>query len=155
MRRPERIPIFLELIDGKLTEVILNCYNLNFDGDVLQQDVRLYYGKLPEIERFWTDNPDLRFSQVLIAKEIIPNIPGSWYYMEENDILKKLGIEPREYLLWGQVFDKDMNRLPEPIYRPIKDLDTGHIQAILDGNWCRLDNYKECFKNELKLRGIT
>ena len=152
MRRPERIPIFLELIDGKLTDVILNCYNLNFDGDVLQQDVRLYYEKIPEIERFWLNNPDLRFSQVLVNNSIIPNIPGSWYYMEDSEILEELGIEDREFLLWGQYYDKDMNLLPKTIYRPIKDLNTEHIKAILDGNWCRSERYLNCFKNELKLR---
>lgn len=153
MRRPERIPIFLDLIEGLLTDVISSVYNLQLED--MPSIVRSYYGKIDEIREFWLDNEDLRFSQVLVAKEVIPNIPGSWYYMEENEILDQLGFAPRNYLLWGQVFDKDMNRLPEPIYRPIKDLETGHIQAILDGNWCRLDNYKECFKNELKLRGIT
>ena len=153
MRRPERIPIFLDLTYGKVSDILFLVFNLSTYLDTVEI-VNKYYNKLSEIKSFWLDNPDLRFSQALVAKEIIPNIPGSWYYMEENEILDQLGFDPRNYLLWGQVFDKDMNRLPEPIYRPIKDLETGHIQAILDGNWCRLDNYKECFENELKLREL-
>lgn len=152
MRRPERIPIFLDLISGRFIEIFNDIWKLTDRVDFHpSSDLR----SIDKIKEFWLENPDLRFSQVLVNLGIIPNLPGFWYYIEENEILEQLGIEPREYLLWGQVFDKDMNRLPEPIYRPIKDLETGHIQAILDGDWCRLDNYKECFENELKLRGIT
>lgn len=154
MRRPERIPIFLDLTYGKISDILFLIFNLSTYLDPVEI-VNRYYDKLPEIKSFWLENPDLRFSQVLVGMQIIPNVVGSWYYIEENEILEQLGIEPREYLLWGQYFDKDMNRLPEPIYRPIKDLETDHIKAILDGDWCRLDEYKECFKNELKRREIT
>lgn len=150
MRRPERIPIFLKLIDGLVGLTFQDIFKFDIDNN--HEYVESYYNNETEVEKYWLENPDLRFSQVLVGCEIIPNVPGFWYYIEENEILEQLGIEPREYLLWGQVFDNDMNRLPEPIYRPIKDLETDHIKAILDGDWCRLDNYKECFKNELKIR---
>lgn len=59
----------------------------------------------------------------------------------------------RQYITWGNNYDKDMNRLPETIYNPIKDMTTEHIQAILDGGWSK-DNpfYEELFKEELKFR---
>lgn len=59
----------------------------------------------------------------------------------------------RQYLTWGNNFDKDMNRLPETIYNPIMDMTTDHIQAILDGNWVENNPfYEELFKKELEFR---
>lgn len=59
----------------------------------------------------------------------------------------------RQYLTWGNNYDKDMNRLPETIYNPIKDMTSDHIQAILDGGWTRNNQlYEELFKEELKFR---
>ena len=151
MRRPERIPIFLDLTYGKVSDILFLVFNLSTYLDPVEI-VNKYYNKLSEIKSFWLDNPDLRFSQVLIAKEIIPNTPGSWYYREDSEILEELGFEDREFLLWGQNYDKDMNLLPKTIYRPIKDLNTDHIEAILNGNWCRYERHLNCFKKELKLR---
>lgn len=39
---------------------------------------------LKQIEKFWLENPDLRFTQVLVNMNIIPNFPGMWYYKEDN-----------------------------------------------------------------------
>jgi hypothetical protein len=59
----------------------------------------------------------------------------------------------RQYLTWGSNYDKDMNRLPETIYNPIKDMTSDHIQAILDGGWAKNNPfYEELFKEELKFR---
>ena len=59
----------------------------------------------------------------------------------------------RQYLTWGNNYDKDMNRLPETIYNPIKDMTSDHIQAILDGGWTKNNQlYEELFKEELKFR---
>ena len=59
----------------------------------------------------------------------------------------------RQYITWGNNYDKDMNRLPETIYNPIKDMTTEHIQVILDGGWVSKNPfYEELFKEELKFR---
>jgi len=149
MRLKERIPIFLELISGELVNIFDNIWKLNEYTDF---DMFADFYNIEEIKEFWLKNPDLRFSQVLINLKMLPNIPGFWYYLEENDILEKLGKEPREYLLWGQNYDKDMNLLPETIFKPIKNLNIGHIKAILKGDWCKNPTYYNCFINELKLR---
>ena len=39
---------------------------------------------LEKIEKFWKEHPDLRFTQVLVNMNIIPNFPGSWYYKEDT-----------------------------------------------------------------------
>jgi len=59
----------------------------------------------------------------------------------------------RKYLEWGSNYDKDMNKLPRTIFRPIQKLDTDHIKSILDGGF--VDNnpfYKQIFEDELKYR---
>jgi hypothetical protein len=58
----------------------------------------------------------------------------------------------RTNLVWGVNYDKDMNRLPDTDYRYIKDLSTDHIEAILDGGFCRNEFYKEVFNDELNYR---
>jgi len=59
----------------------------------------------------------------------------------------------RQYLTWGNNYDKDMNRLPETVYTSIMNMTSEHIQAILDGGYAnRNPFYKELFKEELKFR---
>ena len=58
----------------------------------------------------------------------------------------------REYLKWGNNYDKDMNLLPETIWKSIKDLSTDHIEAILAGNYTQNEVYVETFKKELEYR---
>ena len=59
----------------------------------------------------------------------------------------------RQYITWGKSYDKDMNRLPEAIYIPIKDMTSDHIQAILDNGYAKNNPfYEELFKEELKFR---
>ena len=59
----------------------------------------------------------------------------------------------RQYLTWGNNYDKDMNRLPETVYNPIMNMTSEHIQAILDGGYVKGNSfYKELFEEELKFR---
>ena len=59
----------------------------------------------------------------------------------------------RKYLKWGINYTKDMVRLPKTIFKPIKDLDTDHIKAIIDGGYVNNDSkYKKMFEDELKFR---
>lgn len=59
----------------------------------------------------------------------------------------------RQYLTWGNNYDKDMNKLSETIYNPIMDMSKEHIEAILEGGWCKNNPfYEELFKEELKFR---
>jgi len=60
--------------------------------------------------------------------------------------------ECTQYLMWGQNYDKDMNKLPETIFKPICELTTDHIQAILDGNYCKDEMYLYVFNYELSTR---
>ena len=88
----------------------------------------------------------------VLTDEQLEVITNGAVLIEEDEILEKLGIPAREYLLWGQNYDKDVNLLPKTLYKPIKDLTTDHIQAILDGGYTKNPKYIKCFEEELKLR---
>ena len=137
MRRPERIPIFLEKVDwDKLEERWQIDISQSLRGEILAK------------RYFWEQEPDLRFGQWLINLGLLPDHLNIWND-EEDWILSSQGIPAREYKFWGRNFDKDMNRLPKTEWILIKDMTTDHIQAILDGNWAV---NKEIFENELLLR---
>lgn len=58
----------------------------------------------------------------------------------------------REYIHWGRNYDKNMIRLSETEWIPIKDLETDHIKAILETQ-THLDKYMlNVFRDELKYR---
>lgn len=61
----------------------------------------------------------------------------------------------RENLHWGVNYDKEMNRLKQTEFRLIKDLNTGHIEAILQ-NYGEIisEFYKEVFFQELSYRRL-
>lgn len=144
MRQKERISLFLNKLNfNKLEE--------RWDIDI-SQDLR---GEIfNQAKEYWEQNPDQRFGQVLINLNLIPDNFDIWSD-EESDILDAQGVPKRETMMWGTNFDKDMNRLPETIWKPINELTTDHIEAILDGNWARNPKYIEEFKNELELRKLN
>jgi hypothetical protein len=45
-----------------------------------------------------------------------------------------------------------MKLLPKTNFIKIKDMNTDHIQAILDGNYCNNPMYLKVFKDELERR---
>jgi len=150
MRNIKRIDRFLELVDNE--NLLTNIWKLPLDNGNLRAVLSLITVKDKEIELYWKERPDFRYSQVLIGMGIIPNFPGWWFYTEEDDILEQQGCVPSSFILWGVNFDKDMNRLPETDYRFICDLETGHIQAILDGEWTKHPTYVKAFNDELNRR---
>lgn len=150
MRNIKRIDRFLELVDNE--NLLTNIWKLPLKDADLRAVLSLISVKGREIKEFWYNNPDLRYSQVLIGLGIVPNYPGFWFGYEEDEILEDQGIKGHPLLLWGVNFDKDMNQLPETDYRFICDLETDHIQAILDGKWTKHPKYLEAFNNELNRR---
>ena len=145
MRAKERIPIFLDKVNwNKLAK--------RWKLDISAFD----YIRPPNenvataIVEYWNENPNQRFGQVLINLGLIPDTMRIWLD-EENEILKSQGVPEREFRLWGQNYDKDMNQLPKTIWKPIMELSTDHIKAILDGDWTK-GHYAELFKEELILR---
>ena len=152
MRNKERIDLFLNLIDVKKVLDIYFKKDTSISEEIKQTHTQKILEKYEEIRKYWKLHSDLRFSQVLVNMKVIPNYEGFWYYWEEEEILLKLGIEPREFLFWGRNYDKDMNQLPKTEYLLIKNMKTDHIKAILDGKWCTFGIYYDTFIKELELR---
>ncbi len=69
-------------------------------------------------------------------------------------MIKNSTVEAREILFWTAAFDDSMNRLPSPVVRSISELDTSHIQAILEGQFTNSKMYTKAFEDELLLRKI-
>lgn len=151
MRPKERIKPFLEKVNW---EKMIEYLFPDLDEGVKEEFLVKIFTNLQGIKTVWNINPDLRITQVLVNTDTIPNLPGFWYYREDEDILINQGYEPREVLLWGNNYDKDMNRLPKTKWILIKDLDTDHIEAILDGKYTRSSLYIKAFQDELKLRKL-
>jgi len=40
------------------------------------------------IEKYWNEHTDLRLTQVLVNTKTIPNFPGHWYYLEDDEVEK-------------------------------------------------------------------
>ena len=146
MRPKERIPIFLEKVNW---DTLQERWNTD-----ISQDLRGYLLTL-ELKNYWTNNPDLRFGQMLINLELMPDKLRIWND-EESEILTDQGLPKREFMFWGSIYDENRNLLPEIKYRLIKDMKIDHIKAILNDvadhkMCCRLD-YLEVFRNEILIR---
>ena len=158
MRQPKRIPIVLANISWFNFLRKISNYN-EMDAELKRLCDKVNENKT-KIEEYWKQNPDLRLTQVLVNLELIPNFPGGWYYIEEVDwLIEQQILEPRDIKFWGVNYTKDMTPLEETDWRLIKDLETDHIEAILEGRgrkngnapWCG-PSYLPYFQNELKLR---
>lgn len=176
MRRKERIPIILELMDTNFLESYMPYFKLN---------TKLILKDKWKIALYWNDNPDLRLTQVLVNMGYVPNERDFWYYREEVDFVTDVGyVRPQEIHFWGTYGFKDMNELykivddindakpllkdfkteddfvkayirwedsrPTLTYKPISELETDHIEKILLGDVS--DYYKSLFNDELKYR---
>jgi len=88
MRDINRIDLFLEKVDFRiLLRDIWKIPDME-DIEILEHYVSVIVSNIDDITEYWKDCPDLRFSQVLIATGVLPNISGMWYYMEEDEILE-------------------------------------------------------------------
>jgi len=155
MRPKERIPIFIKhinirklIVDWFANEKI-PCFSMN--NAIKEITTKILY-----LTQYWNDNPDQRFSQVLVNTGVLPNIPGNWYYDEDTTLLIEQGCEPRKVMLWGTRFKKNGELRSKPRWDPIKDLSSSHIEAILNdvkiGKYNLPDKYLSVFRNELVYR---
>lgn len=152
MRNEKRIGVFLKYVNWqRLLVDIWKIYSLEDCTPI----IRSIKSEIPLIRSFWKANPDLRISQILVNLGYINNSPGFWYYLEENEILDQLGIEPRLFLIWGSIFNKKGAMKKKYTYKPICALDTDHIQAILNGEYTRNPLYLDAFNAELNNRGVV
>lgn len=137
MRPKERINIFFKYCNTKKKFVkFIQWLELQ---TLTRQDERNVAERVmdskKDFKKVWKEgwNCDLRLTQFLVSQGFLYNEPGMWYYKEEQQfLLEVLKIAPEKVLLWGQNYDKDMNRLKKTKYRLIEKMTTEHIKAIMD-----------------------
>ena len=155
MRPKERIPIFIKyinirkLIVGWFANEKIPCFSMN-------KAIKEITTKILYLKQYWDDNPDLRFSQVLVSTGVLPNIAGTWYYDEELAILLNQGCKIREVMLWGRNKDEKGDRLLKTEWILLQDMSDDHIKAILDDVKTKKyklgDQYLTMFRDELVYR---
>lgn len=97
MRTTERIDPFIDkIIPEHIKNVILKVWELKeIEKELNEPNSELLQSIIDSkeiIREEWKQNPDLRFSQVLIQCGF-PNFTGFWFYKEDSEILKELGID--------------------------------------------------------------
>ena len=150
MRQVERIDIILKVLDIK--QFLIDI------GIPWREADKCDISVIDDWECFvdqWKLNADLRLTQALISFGHLPNIPGFWYYKEEDDYCIEKGLlKVEDVKFWGQNYDKNNKRLPETKYILLKDLTTDHIKGILKyfkDNLGRLPTtYKKYFEDRMK-----
>lgn len=128
-RNVKRIPIILDLLHANYLDFLLD---IGIGDDNKIQLTNVFFVKKEEIQKFWEENPDLRLTQVLVNMDIIPNIPGTWYYTEEVDYVVERGwIKFEDINFWGVNYTADGKRLPSTVYKTLSEIDDQHVLAIL------------------------
>lgn len=169
MRQQHRIPIILDVLkDNDNKRVVLEHLFKPKPGTQMEIGMPFYEidniikaWKLSEdlVKKLWIKNPDLRLTQALINVGVMPNFPGFYYYIEDEQLMIDTGLlEARDILFWGQNYDKDNNRLDETNYILIRDINDGHLQAILDDVFkdpkTHIHPYYKFLTDELKIRKL-
>ncbi len=125
MRRPERIDVVLAKMDWQKW---VEYWCDEDDWDWIYNQV---ITNLPNIEKYWKANPDLRLGQMLINMVLFPD--GMAWFVEETNWLVEQGLaDVDEVNFWAKSYDADGNRLPETIWIPLKDVTPDNAEAILE-----------------------
>jgi len=92
---------------------------------------------------------DLRFTQFLFNNGIVDM--NRLHYIEEHELLQKYfpHIDPAEYIWWGTRGKDGKSKLK---YILLKNMDTDHIEAILETQKHISVFYREVFEKELEKR---
>lgn len=93
---------------------------------------------------------DLRFGQFMFNNGV-QIFGGIEYHLEEHELLKQWfpDIDPAEYTYWGTYGKDGKSKLK---YKLVKDLDTDHIEAILETQKRISPFLRGLLENELKKR---
>lgn len=145
MRQVERIDNFLAKVDWNY---LMDRWKVN--KDLVKS---ICYASNPTVPEYWKENPDQRIGQVLINLNLIPDDLFIWND-EEHEILLDQGVPMREVYTWTSYYDKDKNRLATPVIKFIKDLDTDHVENIIEHLHGKEEHrdWLELMQEELKFR---
>lgn len=132
MRNILRIKPFLSRLDvEKLVKKIKASFN-GYEDLSVKDSVSLVLNQInnPDFIKYWEDNPDLRFGQLLYNMGI--EFMNSIYNYEESDILQLTGLSPTQSNFWISYLNKDEKLLSEARLRFIDELDTDHLEKMIE-----------------------
>jgi hypothetical protein len=122
--------LFITIVGGKMTTYIIKPRIKTPDGTILECKHRHDY-------QSYTDTISGEFYMVdgngFYMRHSLNEVPFENLSITSDDTFEVI----REHFTWGRNFDKDMNRLPDTEWIPLKGLETEHIKAILEGNWAK------------------
>lgn len=141
MRNPARIIPILQFFTNNLTALEEFCeYHV---------DITIFNHDLPKITKYWLDNPDQRFGQMLINLNIVPD--GKYWNTEEVDwLIEKQHFSWDELHFWGRNYTKDNVKLDKTEWIRLKDLENDHIKKIMGLTKALPQRYYSYFKLRLK-----
>jgi hypothetical protein len=87
MRSPNRIEPFLTIVEGSVSIILKNILQIPHTDEQVENIEQSLYTSIKET---WKEYPDWRFTQVLVNMLMIPNEPGTWYYMEDGILAQKV-----------------------------------------------------------------
>lgn len=98
MRIKERIPILLPILMKNITFFIKDMLKELSVSDITEICKNIVINQ-KQIEEYWLENYDQRFTQVLVNLGLMNNYHGFWYYTEEDEwLMEKKLVELRDIL---------------------------------------------------------
>lgn len=149
MRNEKRIEIVLKNIPwDKFIE-----QNCQVSDKALETIVIKVKDNLPAIEKLWREWPDYRLGQLLINEGYVPDTTRMYNVEEDNWLINNGILKIEDIKFWGSNYDVNMTKLPKTNYKLLKDLEDGHIAAIIDFHGEQSikinEGYLEYFKKRL------
>lgn len=156
----DRIPLFLSRLD--IEKLVLKLWHTTEDREDSDYQLDLQgikdYISSPLLEDLWTNNPDLRFGQLMVNEGF--NIFDAIYHLEESDILVEYcGLSHPESHIWGSNYNEDGGVREKTLYRFIDELDDKHLSTMVDeanaGSRYYNPTMVDIFCEELHRRGFV
>lgn len=126
MRNPKRIPIVVDLFNRERLTLFLGNGDLTIILPILKQ--------WENIKKFWKQNPDLRFGQLLCVMRFIPDLEIEnriWNVEETTWLVDKGYCNYEDINFWGVNYFKTGKPRKKVKHVLLKDLTTDHIANII------------------------
>jgi len=144
MRRPERLPKIYKYFKEN-DKHLAGILNLDPEGKNFKKVKKAFHNQYEELFFFHINNPDLRFGQHLIIKQITPDLDGVFGKEELNYLIENNCFKERELMLWGTYGISGRDKIQ---HKFVDELTSEHIQNILNDN-ISTPRYQKVFKEIL------
>ncbi len=124
MRVKERIPIALKLFETNTKAL------REFTGSSIYNTSSIV-NNWNTIKKYWNENYDQRFGQVLVNLGLLDHFNTCWFKEEDDWLVENKYCKLEDIKFWISILDENNNPLKTPKYTLLKDMDNKHIKAIL------------------------